>query len=150
MATMSPADAAEPEDELLSAGAAPLSEINITPFVDVMLVLLIVFMVAAPLMMAGVNVSLPRTAAASVQPRRDPVVLSLDRDGQAWLGQEAVAAPELPARLRALAAAEPDQVIHVRADQTLPYRAVMEAMGAVASAGFGRVSLLAEQARPPR
>ncbi len=140
------------EDELLSAGAAPLSEINVTPFVDVMLVLLVVFMVAAPLMMSGVNVSLPKTSAAAVQPRRDPVVLSLDREGRAHLGDEAVEAADLPARLQAVAAdAGTDKVVYVRADRNLSYGQVMQTMGAVSAAGFGRISLLAEQApRPPR
>ena len=128
--------------------AAPLSEINVTPLVDVMLVLLIVFMVAAPLMMAGVPLRLPKTAAARLSQPHQPVILSLDRSGHAFVGTDAVPDDALPGRLHALAQAAPDQVVYVRADRGLPYGRVMQAMGAVANAGFSRVSLLAEQASP--
>ena len=136
------------EDE--DAGLLPLSEINVTPMVDVMLVLLVIFMVTAPLMMSGVPVQLPKTAAAQISKPHDPVVLSLDRDGKVLLGAEPVAADALPGRLRALAQSAPDQVVYVRGDRTLPYGRVMEVMGVVSAAGFARVSLLAEQAPAPR
>lgn len=131
------------EDE----GGVPLSEINITPFVDVMLVLLIVFMVAAPLMLSAVPVQLPSTAAAPATPLSEPIVLSLDRDGQAFLHDEPIPAGELTARLRLLAVGGTDRTVQVRADRALPYGEMLTAMGAVSAAGFSRVALLAE---PPR
>ena len=134
------------EDDL-----APLAEINVTPLVDVMLVLLIVFMVAAPLMMVGVPVNLPRTGAARVAQVREPVVLSLDRDGQVFLRQDLVpggVAGVGPA-LRPVLNGSADQVVYVRADRAVPYGAVMALMGAVNSAGVARVSLLAESAVAP-
>ena len=130
---------------------APLSEINVTPMVDVMLVLLIVFMIAAPLMMVGVPVNLPRTSAARVQQVREPVVVSLDREGSVFVREARVAegVPGLDAVLRPLAQATPDQVVYVRADRGIPYGRVMELMGAVSRAGVSRLSLLAEAAAPP-
>jgi biopolymer transport protein TolR len=128
---------------------ALMGDINITPLVDVMLVLLIIFMVTAPLMMAGVPLRLPKTTAARVTELHKPIVLSLDHDGHAFLGGEAVSQDDLAARLHALAQNAPDQVIYVRADRGLSYGQVMQAMGAVATAGFSRISLLAEQAPIP-
>jgi biopolymer transport protein ExbD len=128
---------------------APLAEINVTPFVDVMLVLLVIFMVTAPLMMAGVPLRLPKTAAARVAEPREPIVLSIDRGGHVFIGERVVPEAALPARLHRMAAAAPDQTVYIRADRALPYGAVMRTMGAVAAAGFSRISLLAEQAPTP-
>jgi len=127
----------------------PMAEINVTPFVDVMLVLLVIFMVTAPLMMAGVPLRLPKTAAARVAEPRQPIVLSIDHAGDVFIGDKEVAGAVLPARLQQMAAATPDQTVYIRADRALPYGAVMRTMGAVAAAGFSRISLLAEQAEPP-
>ena len=143
-----PPGGADDDDD--NGGMAPLSEINVTPMVDVMLVLLIIFMVAAPLMMSGVPLQLPKTAASQIRKPQDPVILSLDRDGRVFLGADLVAADALPGRLRAMAQAAPDQVVYVRGDRTLSYGRVMETMGVVSASGFARVSLLAEQAPPPR
>ena len=129
---------------------APLSEINVTPMVDVMLVLLIIFMVTAPLMMSGVPLQLPKTAASAIRKPQDPIILSLDREGRVFLGADPVAADALPGRLRTMAQAAPDQVVYVRGDRALPYGRVMEVMGVVSASGFARVSLLAEQAPTPR
>jgi len=128
---------------------APLAEINVTPFVDVMLVLLVIFMVTAPLMMAGVPLRLPRTAAARVAEPRQPIVLSIDRSGQVFIGDKSVPATALPAQLSRMAEKAPDQTVYIRADRALSYGAVMRTMGAVAAAGFSRISLLAEQAEAP-
>jgi len=125
-------------------GGAPISEINVTPFVDVMLVLLIVFMVAAPLMLSAVPVNLPGGAAAPATPPAEPIVLTLDREGRAFLRDEPIALADLGARLRTLAAAGTDRPVHVRADRLLPYGEVLVAMAAVSGAGFARVALLAE------
>ncbi|MBX9751992.1 MAG: biopolymer transporter ExbD [Roseococcus sp.] len=129
-------------------GAQPLSEINVTPFVDVMLVLLVVFMVAAPLMLSSVPVQLPSTAAAPASPPADPIVLTLDREGRSFLRDEAIAPGELAARLRQLAGGSTDRVIHVRADRALPYGDVLGLMGQVSAAGFTRVALLANPPAP--
>ncbi|MCC7274596.1 MAG: ExbD/TolR family protein [Alphaproteobacteria bacterium] len=123
-------------------------EINVTPFVDVMLVLLIVFMVAAPLMMAGVPVQLPRSEASRVSAPREPLVVSIDREGAIFLRQDPVEPDALRARLTKLAETEKDSVVYVRADRGIPYGRAMEVLGIVSATGFGRVSLLSEAHRP--
>jgi TolR protein len=136
----------------LEAGHRPLAEINVTPFVDVMLVLLIIFMVAAPLMMVGVPIDLPRTSAAKVTQPRQPVIVSVGKDGKVYIGEQETAPAELQDRLSALRAKDPNAVVYVRGDRSIPYGRVMEVMGQVGQAGFARVSLIAEAAsgRPPR
>ena len=124
---------------------APLAEINVTPFVDVMLVLLIIFMVTAPLMLAGVPVKLPQTAAARQNPPQKPLVITLGADGGLHIRNEAVAPDALIARLAALRGTEGDSVAYVRADKSIPYGQVMDVLGNVTSAGYGRVSLLSER-----
>jgi TolR protein len=125
--------------------AAPISEINVTPFVDVMLVLLIVFMVAAPMMMVGVPVQLPRTSAARVAQTAPPVVVTVARDGRVFLRQDEVAEADLSTRLAALREAEAnDAPVYVRGDRSVSYGEVMRVMGRVTAAGVTRVSLIAE------
>ena len=125
-------------------GYRPLAEINVTPFVDVMLVLLIVFMVAAPLMTVGVNVALPKTSAArTIQPPQ-PLAVSIDAEGRVYIGKTETAADQLVARLAEIRRAEPERIVLVRGDQTLDYGRVMEVMGEVSKAGFAKVSLIAE------
>jgi TolR protein len=136
-------------DDDEDAGFAPIAEINVTPMVDVMLVLLIIFMVAAPLMMSGVPLQLPKTAATTIDKPHDPVIISIDRNGQVFVGSDAVAADALQGKLAAMAAADPAQVVYVRGDRSLTYGRIMQIMGVVSSAGFSRVSLLAEQQLPP-
>jgi TolR protein len=132
------------DDEEESAGTA-MSDINVTPFVDVMLVLLVIFMVAAPMMMVGVPVQLPRTAAARVAHTAPPVVVSVNREGLVFLRAEPVPEAELTDRIRALREAEAnDAPIYVRADRSVPYGDVMRVMGKVTAAGVSRVSLIAE------
>ncbi|MFE1597833.1 protein TolR [Methylobacterium sp. ID0610] len=123
--------------------AAPLSEINVTPMVDVMLVLLIIFMVAAPLMTVGVPVQLPKTAAAKTSEPKKPVVVSVDKEGKAFLAKEPLPPEDALGRLRALAAEDPNQTVLVRGDKDVPYGKVMEVMGLVGQAGFAKVSLIA-------
>jgi len=125
-------------------GHRPLSEINVTPFVDVMLVLLIVFMVAAPLMTVGVNVALPKTSAArSLQPKT-PLVLSVDAAGKTFIDEEEIGPEALGGRLVELRQAAPERIVLVRGDRTLAYGRIMEVMGEVSRAGFAKVSLIAE------
>jgi biopolymer transport protein TolR len=131
------------EDDAL----APLSEINVTPFVDVMLVLLIVFMVAAPMMVAGVPVNLPRTDAPRLAEQREPLVVTLTADGVVRLDERALAPAEVAAALAPLAAEAPGRPVLLRADRGLTYGEAMTVLGALSRAGFTRVSLLAETGR---
>lgn len=121
-----------------------MAEINVTPFVDVMLVLLIIFMVAAPLMLSSVPVQLPSTAAQPLTAPAEPIVLTLNREGRAFLRDEAIPATALAEKLRDLASAGSDRAVHVRADRLLPYGDVLAAMATVSAAGFSRIALLAE------
>ena len=127
----------------------PLSDINVTPFVDVMLVLLIIFMVAAPLMMVGVPLQLPKTSAAKVAPPKEPLVISIDKDGKLFIRKDEVAEQDLVARLAEIRGREADTVVYVRGDKVLEYGRVMQVMGLVGQAGFGKISLVAEGASPP-
>ena len=122
----------------------PLAEINVTPFVDVMLVLLIVFMVAAPLMVQGVPVDLPRTSASKLVKVRKPMVVTLAADGNIYIRDEAVARDSLVNRLMSMRADEGDTVVYVRADRKIPYGDVMELLGRVGETGYQRVSLLSQ------
>lgn len=134
------------EDDL---GAAPMSEINVTPMVDVMLVLLIIFMVAAPLMTTGVPVQLPKTSAAKVAQAKKPLEISIDKDGKPYLAKEELTPDTILARLRALAAEDPSAVMLVRGDREVPYGKIMEVMGLVGQAGFTKVSLIAQSPGGP-
>ena len=124
----------------------PVSDINVTPLVDVMLVLLIIFMVAAPLMTVGVPLQLPKTAAAKVAEPKDPTVVSIDKDGKVFLGEEELVGDTIVPRLSALAAEDNQRVVLVRGDREIPYGRIMEVMGQVSTAGFLKVSLIAEKA----
>jgi biopolymer transport protein TolR len=122
----------------------PLSEINVTPFVDVMLVLLIVFMVTAPLLTVGVPVDLPKTQAQSIADPDEPLVISVDAAGQIYIQDSAVELNQLVPRLHAITESKPDTRIFVRGDRMLAYGRIMEVMGTVNTAGFQRVALIAE------
>ncbi len=126
----------------------PLAEINVTPMVDVMLVLLVIFMVTAPLLAVGVPLDLPKTNAAQLTHPKEPIVLSLDREGGTFLSEERVAVSDLKDRLTRLAADDPDRIVYVRGDRTISYARLMDALGLVSQAGFHKVSLLAEGAEP--
>jgi biopolymer transport protein TolR len=122
----------------------PMAEINITPMVDVMLVLLVIFMVAAPLMIAGVPVELPHTSAARVSQPKKPMIVSLAADGSLYVRDEKVTRDGLIPRLQALHSQEGDTVVYVRADKKSAYGEVMEVLGKVGEGGYGRVSLLSQ------
>ena len=130
----------ESDEEL---GAAPLSEINVTPLVDVMLVLLIIFMVAAPLMTVGVPVELPKTDASKLSQPKQPTVVTIDAQGRPFLDKELLTPDVIMPRLTALAARDPAQVVLVRGDREASYGRIMEVMGQVNAAGFSKVSLIA-------
>lgn len=120
----------------------PMSEINVTPFVDVMLVLLIVFMVTAPLLTVGVPVDLPQTQAGQIPTTEEPLVVSVDSQGRVYLQDTEVEAGTLVARLRAITGMNPQARIFVRGDRTVAYGRIMEVMGEMTAAGFGRVALI--------
>ncbi len=123
----------------------PLAEINVTPLVDVMLVLLIVFMVTAPLMTSGVNVDLPKASAAPLNQDATPITVSLNSAGKIFIGDDEVQLPDLVAKLQANAKNDPTRRIFVRGDKDLSYGRIMEVMGTVTQGGFTKVALLAEQ-----
>ncbi len=132
------------DDDDDNAAYKPLAEINVTPFVDVMLVLLIVFMVAAPLMVQGVPVDLPKTSATKLEKVRKPMVVTLAPDGMLYIRDEQVDQRSLVSRLIALRQQEGDAVVYVRADRKIPYGDVMEILGRVGETGYQRVSLLSQ------
>lgn len=120
------------------------SEINVTPFVDVMLVLLVIFMVTAPMLTVGVPVDLPKTKAARMNDQAEPLVISVDAKGKSYLQEMELEGDALIERLIAVSGNNPDAKIYVRGDQKINYGRVMEIMGVIAAAGFSKVSLIAE------
>jgi biopolymer transport protein ExbD len=122
----------------------PLAQINVTPMVDVMLVLLVIFMVTAPLLSVGVPLDLPKSKAATITHPKKPIILSLDKDDQVFIGDDKVAPGDLEAQLAALAAEDPSRIVYVRGDRTVTYAELMDTLGLVNHAGFGKVSLVAQ------
>ena len=130
-------------------GAAPMSEINVTPFVDVMLVLLIIFMVAAPLLTVGVPLELPKTKAEPLpQEQEEPLTVNLDAAGKIYIQKTEITAEELITKLTAIAAQRESKKIFLRADRTLDYGIVMEVMGDLNAGGFKSIGLVTDQAVP--
>jgi biopolymer transport protein TolR len=127
----------------------PLAEINVTPLVDVMLVLLIIFMVTAPLMTSGVSVDLPKTSAQPLNTDSEPLTVSINAEGAIFLQNEAVDLTDLVAKLQAIAQNNPDRRIFVRGDKSNTYGRIMEVMGTITEGGFTKVALLAEQPTLP-
>lgn len=127
----------------------PMSEINVTPFVDVMLVLLIIFMVAAPLLTVGVPVDLPRTAAGALAvDQEEPLTLTMTADGAVQIQTTAVDRADLVPRLRAIAAERASDKVFLRADGAVPYAQVMEVMGALNAGGFSNIGLVTDIGGP--
>ncbi|MEM1088625.1 MAG: protein TolR [Pseudomonadota bacterium] len=127
----------------------PMSEINVTPFVDVMLVLLIIFMVAAPLMTVGVDVELPQTAANSLSgDEEEPLTVTVTAVGEVSIQETPVSRDELVNRLRAIAVERDSNRIFLRADGAVPYAQVMEVMGALNRGGFPNIGLVTEPGGP--
>ncbi|CAO5682581.1 MAG: Tol-Pal system protein TolR [Holosporales bacterium] len=122
----------------------PDSQINVTPLVDVMLVLLIVFMVTAPMLTVGVPVDLPKTQAAKMNDQTEPLIVTVNAEGQIYLQETPLSSQELVTKLHVLTMNNPDAKIYVRGDQKLAYGKVMETMGLIAEAGFHKVSLIAQ------
>ena len=130
------------------AGSA-IAEINVTPLVDVMLVLLIIFMVTAPLMLSQLPLKLPKASLEDMGKPRDPLLVSLDRDGNYYIDlggghTEEVPLAQLPARLAALAQSQPDNIVYIRADKDATFDKVRDILKMAAQAGFYKVSLVSE------
>jgi biopolymer transport protein TolR len=121
-----------------------MSEINVTPFVDVMLVLLIVFMVAAPLLTVGVPIDLPESQAKSIEQNKDPLTISVNDKGQVFLQNTEIAVDEIVAKLKAIAKSGTEERIYVRGDRKVDYGTVMRVMGRLSAAGYRRVALVTE------
>ena len=129
--------------------AAAMSEINVTPFVDVMLVLLIIFMVAAPLLTVGVPVELPRTAAQSLPTEQEePLTITITADGRLMIQTTETAEAELIPKLRAIAAERRDDKVFLRADGSIPYERVVQVMGALNAGGFRSIGLVTDTGGP--
>ena len=122
----------------------PMAEINVTPFVDVMLVLLIVFMVAAPLLTVGVAVDLPETSATPIQDQGEPLTVTVAADGVIYVQETPVEYENLVPHLEAVAAAGYDQRIFIRGDQNRAYGDVVKVMGRINAAGFQRIGLVTD------
>ncbi|KQW78239.1 protein TolR [Devosia sp. Root413D1] len=127
-------------------GSKPMSEINVTPMVDVMLVLLIIFMVAAPLMTVGVPIELPQTQAKQLNTEQKPITVSVTNEGAIFLGDNAVTLEDLTAQVAAVAVNGTEDRIYVRGDLAANYGSVMQVMGALSGAGYAKIGLITEQA----
>ncbi len=126
-----------------------MSEINVTPFVDVMLVLLIIFMVAAPLLTVGVPVQLPKTAASALPSEEEqPLTISLTAEGVVMIQTTEIPLDQLIVGLRAIAAERNDDKVFLRADGAIPYEVVMQVMGALNAGGFSNIGLVTESGGP--
>jgi biopolymer transport protein TolR len=126
-------------------GNRPMSDINVTPMVDVMLVLLIVFMVAAPLMTVGVAIDLPETQARQMNTESKPITISVTPDGQVFLADAQVPLEELVDRVAAVAVNGTEDRIYVRGDTSANYGAVMRVMGTLSGAGYSKIGLITDQ-----
>ena len=130
-------------------GSEPMSEINVTPMVDVMLVLLVIFILTAPLLASSIKLDLPKTDAAKSGAAPAFVTLVVDKTGQIFLNDKPVAADALRTSLAQTAAQNPDAEVQLRADETVPYGRVVEVMGAAQKAGLNRIGFVAEAPQAP-
>ena len=125
--------------------AQPMAEINVTPFVDVMLVLLIIFMVAAPLLTVGVPIELPETQAKAMNSDTQPITISVNSDGEIYLNDTVIPIDEVVAKLQAVAQAGYEERIFVRGDRSADYGTVMRVMARISAAGFRNIGLVTDQ-----
>ncbi|MDX2307468.1 MAG: protein TolR [Hyphomicrobium sp.] len=123
---------------------APMSEINVTPFVDVMLVLLIIFMVAAPMLTVGVPIELPQAQGKQLESSKEPLTISVAENGDTFIGETKVPLAEIAEKLKAIAKNGVDEQIYVRGDKGINYGTVMKVMGRISAGGFKKVSLVTE------
>ncbi|NQV84168.1 MAG: protein TolR [Rhodospirillales bacterium] len=124
--------------------AKPMSDINVTPMVDVMLVLLIIFMVTAPLLTVGVQVDLPKTSASIIKGQDEPLAITVNAEGEVYLQETAIELAGLLPRLNAITGNNPDVRIFVRGDAKVNYGRVMEVMGTINAAGYRKVALVTQ------
>ena len=130
--------------KLRSSKKEPISEINVTPFVDVMLVLLIIFMVTAPLLTVGVQVDLPETSADTLPEETEPLTLTINAKGEIFIQETKVEYEKIIAKILAVSNNRTDTRIFVRGDKTINYGRVLEIMGMLSGAGFSKVALISE------
>jgi biopolymer transport protein TolR len=128
----------------------PIADINVTPMVDVMLVLLVIFMITAPLLQVGVPVDLPKTSAQQVGGQDVPLVVSVNAKDEVFLGETKYEIADLGTKLKAVHEEKPDQRVFIRGDRTINYGRMMEVMGVVIDSGFRQLGLLGEQAEPAK
>ena len=119
-----------------------LSEINVTPFVDVMLVLLIIFMVTAPLLQQGINISLPQTKSVGAKMSKEPFILQISKEKKIYIGDQSVNLKELPEKLKALFEHKSDKAVYLKADKLVPYGFVAQTLAEIKSSGISSVSLI--------
>ena len=131
----------------LGPGNRPLSEINVTPFVDVMLVLLIIFMVTAPMMQQGVDVDLPDTTTQPLRMKDEPLILSVKKNGKYFLGRTEIPLADLEAKLEAIFEGRDSKEIFLRADTAAPYGVVVKALAAAREAGASKLGMVTEPER---
>ena len=130
--------------KLKSSAKEPISEINVTPFVDVMLVLLIIFMVTAPLLTVGVQVDLPETSADTLPEETEPLTLTINSKGEVFIQETKIEFENLIKKILAVSNNRTDTRIYVRGDKTINYGRVLEVMGKLSGSGFTKVALISE------
>ena len=138
-----------PPNSAMGLVKAPMSQINVTPLVDVMLVLLVIFMLTAPLLTSALKLDLPRAAAPAAAAPAASLKLEIDKTGQAFLQGQALDAAQLAQRLARAAAAQPEVELQLHADQTVPYGRVLELIALAQQAGLSRIGFVAEAASSP-
>ena len=121
-----------------------ISQINVTPFVDVMLVLLIVFMITAPLLTVGVSVDLPKTKASQLNSKGDPIIISIKKNGELYIQEREIDNLQLLPRLKAISSGNKNLRIYVRGDKDVPYGLVLDIIAKIKSSGFKKVALVAK------
>ena len=121
-----------------------ISQINVTPFVDVMLVLLIVFMITAPLLTVGVSVDLPKTKASQLNSKGDPIIISIKKNGELYIQEREINTIQLLPRLKAISSGNNNLRIYVRGDKDVPYGLVLDTIAKIKSSGFKKVALVAK------
>jgi biopolymer transport protein TolR len=131
-------------------GSQPMSEINVTPLVDVMLVLVVIFIITAPLLASSIKLDLPKTEAAKPNDAPKFVTLVVDKSGQTYLGEDKIELAALATRLEATAKQAPDTEVQLRADEAVPYGKVVQVMGVAQKAGLNRIGFVAEAPKIPK
>ncbi len=121
-----------------------LSSINVTPFVDVMLVLLVIFMVTTPLMETGIDVNLPEVEAGSVEGRDEPIIVSVDKKGDVFINKKKVSLSKLRGNLTAIVKRRKDKTVYLRADEAVPYGKVARTMATIRSSGIKKIAMITE------